>query len=291
MLIMQTLIYGLAQGSLYALLAAGFALICGILKMITFAHGEVFMVGAFVALGVMVGFGLPPAAGLFAAMAAAMALGVLIERVAFRPFRGGSAMSPALVTIGFSIALQALVLLLAGADTKPFPYSSGEFKLTVGSTSVSAVELAVILAAVALITLLQLFIRKTSWGLALRATSMHFDAASLMGVNTNMTVALAFGLASMLAGAGGLLFGAYYGAFYPQMGVVVAFKALAASTLGGITSVSGAIAGGLLLGIIESLSILFISSGYKDIIAFSILILVLLLKPSGLLGRFEEEKV
>ncbi|MDR1398045.1 MAG: branched-chain amino acid ABC transporter permease [Desulfarculales bacterium] len=291
MLIIQTLIYGLAQGSLYALLAAGFALICGILKMITFAHGEVFMVGAFVALGVIVGLGLPPAVGMAAAMAAAMALGVFIERVAFRPFRGGSSMSPALITIGFSIALQALVLLLAGADTKPFPYGGGEFKLTVGSVSVSGIELTVILASFILVALLQLFIRKTSWGLALRAASMHFDAARLMGVNTNMTVALAFGLASMLAGAGGLLFGAYYGAFYPQMGVVMAFKALAAATLGGITSVSGAVAGGIMLGVIESLSVLFISSGYKDIIAFSILILVLLFKPSGLLGRFEEEKV
>jgi branched-chain amino acid transport system permease protein len=290
-MLIQTLIYGLTQGSLYALLAVGFALICGILKMITFAHGEVFMVGAFVALGVIVGWGAPPALGLLAAMAAALMLGLLIERTAFRPFRGGSYLSPALVTIGFSITLQALALLLAGAETKPFPYEVGRFKLNLGAASVSGIELIVVGSAVALMILLQVFIRKTRWGLALRATSIHFDAASLMGVNTNLIVALAFGLASMLAGAAGLLVGAYYGAFYPQMGVAISFKALAAATFGGITSVTGAIVGGMLLGLIESLSVLFISSGYKDVISFSILILALLFKPSGLFGRLEEEKV
>jgi branched-chain amino acid transport system permease protein len=291
MLVIQTLVYGLAQGSLYALLAVGFALICGILKMITFAHGEVFMVGAFVALGVIVGLDGSLAAGLIIAMIAALALGILIERTAFRPFRGGSYLSPALVTIGFSIALQALILIVAGAETKPFPYIVGDFKISIGPIFISGIEIVVIASSFVLMGLLQLFIRKTRWGLALRATSIHFDAASLMGVNTNLTITLAFGLASMLAGAAGLLFGIYYGAFYPQMGVAISFKALAAATFGGITSMSGSIIGGLLLGIIESLSVLFISSGNKDIIAFSVLILVLLFKPSGLFGRFEEEKV
>jgi branched-chain amino acid transport system permease protein len=289
-MLVQTLVYGLAQGSLYALLAAGFALICGILNMITFAHGEVFMVGAFVALWVT-GLGFSPILGLAAGMLAALCLGLTIERIAFRPFRGGSHLSPALITIGFSIALQALVLILAGAETKPFSRGLSEFRISLGATVISGIELIVIGAAFGLMALLQLFIRKTRWGLALRATSLHFDAASLMGVNTNLTVALAFGLASMLAGADGLLVGVYYGAFYPQMGVTIAFKALAAATLGGITNVTGAIAGGMLLGLLESLAVLFISSGYKDIIAFSVLILALLFKPSGLFGRLEEEKV
>jgi branched-chain amino acid transport system permease protein len=289
-MLVQTLVYGLAQGSLYALLAAGFALICGILNMITFAHGEVFMVGAFVALWVT-GLGFSPILGLAAGMLAALCLGLTIERIAFRPFRGGSHLSPALITIGFSIALQALVLILAGAETKPFSRGLSEFRISLGATVISGIELIVIGAAFGLMALLQLFIRKTRWGLALRATSLHFDAASLMGVNTNLTVALAFGLASMLAGADGLLVGVYYGAFYPQMGVTIAFKALAAATLGGITNVTGAIAGGILLGLLESLAVLFISSGYKDIIAFSVLILALLFKPSGLFGRLEEEKV
>ena len=290
-MLIQAMIYGLAQGSLYALLAVGFALICGILGMITFAHGEVFMVGAFASLGAISGLGFPPLPGLAVGMLSALGVGLVIERIAFRPFRGASHLSPALITIGFSISLQALVLILAGAETKPFHYNISQFRIGAGSIIISGMELIVIGSALFLMTLLQLFMRKTRWGLALRATSLHFDAASLMGVNPNLIVALSFGLASMLAGADGLLVGAYYGAFYPQMGAAISFKALAAATLGGITSVTGAMAGGMLLGLIESLSVLFISSGYKDMIAFSLLILVLLFKPSGLFGGLDEEKI
>jgi branched-chain amino acid transport system permease protein len=287
----QQIINGLSLGSMYALLAVGFALICGILQMITFAHGEVFMVGAFAGLAVIVGLHLGPVAGLAVAVIVSLILGLITERVAFRPFRNGSPLSPALITIGFSIILQAVVLLVVGADTKPFPYDVGNYKVVLGSTVISGIEIIVIGLTLILMTGLQLFIRKTRWGLALRATSLHIDAANIMGVNTNRVVALAFALASALAGADGLLVGAYYGAFYPQMGVSVSLKALAAATLGGIGSVSGAMIGSLLLGLIESMTVAYISAGYRDVIAFAILIAVLLIRPSGLVGRAEEEKV
>lgn len=287
----QQIINGLSLGSIYALLAVGFALICGILRMITFAHGEVFMVGAFAGLAVIAGLHWGPAAGMVAAIFSSLLLGLLTERVAFRPFRHGSPLSPALITIGFSIVLQAVILLLVGADTKPFPYDVGKYKIVIGSAVISAIEIVVTGLALTLMTALQLFIYKTRWGLALRATSLNIDAANLMGVNTNQVIALAFGLASVLAGVDGLLVGAYYGAFYPQMGVGLSLKALAAATLGGINSVSGAIIGSFLLGLIESMTVAYISAGYRDVIAFAILISVLLLRPAGLVGRAEEEKV
>jgi branched-chain amino acid transport system permease protein len=287
----QQIINGLTLGSMYALLAVGFALICGILQMITFSHGEVFMVGAFAGLAVITSFHMGPVAGIFVAMSVSLILGLITERVAFRPFRNGSQLSPALITIGFSIISQAVVLLLVGADTKPFPYAIGVYKINIGTTVISGIEIIVISFTLVLMMALQLFIRKTRWGLALRATSMHFDGANLMGVNTNKIVALAFGLASALAGAAGLLVGAYYGAFYPQMGVSISLKALAAATLGGIGSVSGAMIGSLLLGLIESMTVAYVSASYRDVIAFAILITVLLIRPSGLVGRVEEEKV
>jgi branched-chain amino acid transport system permease protein len=287
----QQIVNGLTLGSMYAMLAVGFALICGILKMITFSHGEVFMVGAFAGLVAINALHLGPAAGLLVAMMAALVLGLITERIAFRPFRNGSQLSPALITIGFSIILQAGVLLLVGADTKPFPYDINMYKLHIGATVISGIEIIVIGVTLALMAGLQLFIHKTRWGLALRATSMHFDCANLMGVNTNTVVALAFALASALAGAAGILVGAYYGAFYPRMGVILSLKALAAATLGGIGSVSGAMIGSLLLGLIESMTVAYISAGYRDVIAFAILIAVLLIRPSGLVGQVEEEKV
>jgi branched-chain amino acid transport system permease protein len=290
-MLLQQIINGLTLGSMYALLAVGFALICGILKMITFAHGEVFMVGAFAGLIASTTFHSGPLVALLTAMAVALILGLITERIAFRPFRSGSLLAPALVTIGISIILQSVILLWLGADTKPFPYDIGIYKFTIGSTVISGIEIIVIGLTLVLMAVLQLFIRKTRWGLALRATSLHFDGASLMGVNTNKVVALAFGLASALAGAAGLLVGAYYGAFYPRMGVILSLKALAAATLGGIGSVSGAMIGSLILGLIESLTVAYISTGYRDIIAFAVLIAVLLIRPSGLVGRAEEEKV
>ncbi|MDR2390923.1 MAG: branched-chain amino acid ABC transporter permease [Planctomycetota bacterium] len=287
----QQLLNGMILGSLYALLSVGFSLIVGILKMITFAHGDVFMAGAFSGLVALLVFPHSFLAALAGAVAGAAILGAITEWAAFRPFRSGPEMAPALVTIGFSIVLQALVLLVAGADTKPFPFELDFGRWTVSGITVSGLELATIGTALAVLAGLGLAIAGTRWGLALRATAAHYQAAQIMGINTDRVVLAAFVLGSGLAGLGGLLFGAYYGAFYPLMGVVISMKALAAATLGGIGNVGGAIIGAYLLGIIENLVAGYLSANYRDVIAFAILILVLLIRPAGILGRGEEEKV
>ncbi|MDR1519245.1 MAG: branched-chain amino acid ABC transporter permease [Planctomycetota bacterium] len=287
----QQLFNGLILGSLYALLAVGYSLIVGILKMITFAHGEVFMIGAFSGLLGLAVFPKNAFAALPAAAAGAAILGAITERTAFRPFRSGPEIAPALITIGFSIILQALVLLLAGADTKPFPIEADFGRWTVGGVIFSGLELGIIGLVLILLLGLRIFISRTRWGLALRSTAAHYNAAQLMGIDTDAVVLATFVLASGMAGVGGILFGAYYGAFYPLMGVVISIKALAAATLGGIGNIGGAVIGALLLGIIESLIVGYLSANYRDVIAFAVLILVLLIRPSGIFGRSLEEKV
>lgn len=290
-MLLQQIINGLTLGSLYALLAVGFSLICGILNMITFAHGEIFMIGAFAGLYMITALGGNLVSAFLVALCASALLGIATERIAFRPFRHESPLSPALITIGLSIALQAGVLLLAGADTKPFPYNISSLKFMAGNTIISGVEICVIGTTILLMLLLYLFIHYTRWGLALRATSQHIEATNIMGVNTNHVIAIAFATASLLAGIDGLLTGAYYSAFYPRMGVAISLKALAGATFGGIGSIQGAMAGALTLGVLESLAAGYVSASYRDIIAFTVLILVLLVKPSGMLGQVREEKV
>ncbi len=287
----QQIINGLTLGSLYALLAVGFSLICGILNMITFSHGEIFMIGAFSGLYTIIALGGNLPLGLAAAVVVSAAAGILTERIAFRPFRNESPLSPALITIGLSISLQAGILLLFGADTKPFPYNVSAHKFILGNTVISGIEVFVIGISILLMIMLHLFIHYTRWGLALRATSQRIEAADIMGISTNRIIAIAFCTASLLAGIDGLLAGAYYSAFYPRMGVAISLKALAGATFGGIGSIQGAMAGALSLGVIESLAAGYISASYRDVIAFTILIFVLLIKPSGLLGQMREEKV
>lgn len=285
----QQVINGLAQGSIYALLAVGFALISGIMKRISFSHGEVFMVGAFAGL-VTVKLGQGLIMGLAVAIVSSLVLGLITERIAFRPFVHGSELTPALITIGLSILLQDAVLLAFGGDTKPFPLDVGAFQIQAGSAIISGLDLVIFILPLVLVGLLQFFIHRTRWGLALRATAQHKDASSLMGIKPELVMAITFALASALAGVAGILVGIYYNAFYPRMGVVISLKALSAATLGGIGNVSGAVIGGLTLGLLESLAVAFISTSYRDVIAFLILILVLLIRPAGLLGRVGEER-
>lgn len=286
----QHLINGLAQGSMYALLAVGFSLICGIMRKISFSHGEVFMVGAFAGLLVITELGQGLVVSILFAVGAALLLGLITERIAFRPFVNDPDLTSALVTIGLSILLQNGVLLAFGADTKPFPLDTSGFTSQIGNVVVSGLDLSIFILAVGLIALLQLFIHRTRWGLALRATAQNRDATSLMGIKPETAMVLTFALASILAGVDGLLVGIYYNAFYPRMGFIISLKALAAATLGGIGNVNGAVLGGLLLGLLETMAVAFISTSYRDVIAFLILILVLLIRPAGLLGKPEEER-
>ncbi len=289
-MILQQLVNGLTLGSMYALLAVGFSLICGIMRMLTFSHGEVFMIGAYAGLLSVVFLGGNLFVGFIMAVLAGAVIGLFTERLAFRPFIGKSDLTPALITIGLSIMLQDIVMLAVGADTKPFPLKLDVFRLDIGGTVISGLDILVLATAIVLIGLLQLFIYHTRWGLALRAAAQNRDAVSLMGIRPTLIMALAFAIASALAGAAGILVGIYYNAFYPRMGVIMSLKALSAATLGGIGNPSGAIFGGLLLGILENFAVAIVSTSYKDVIAFAILIIVLLVRPSGLVGKIQEDR-
>lgn len=279
----QQLINGLTTGSAYALIALGYTMIYGILGLINFAQGEIYMCGAFVAVLLLstgqVGFIPAFAAGL----AAAALLGVLLERVAFRPLRGAHPLVPLISAIGASIFLQSLALLLFGPNNRPFPVQFEFRAVEVAGVPVSTLQGAILLAALGFMALLVLFVRYTRYGKAIVACALDRDTARLMGINVDRMVALTFFIGSALSGAAGIMMAVYYNATYPRMGLLPGLKAFSAAILGGVGNIPGAILGGLLLGVAESLGAGYISSGYKDAIAFVILILVLLLRPQGIL--------
>jgi branched-chain amino acid transport system permease protein len=282
--LLSQIVNGLTQGSLYALVAIGFVIIFGTMNLVTFAHGEVYMIGAFVgyfALGV---YHLPWWVALGLGMAAAWILGVLIEKMAFRPLRAAGHMPPLLITIGLSIILKDLAVIIFGAENRPVP-SVYETTIQVGGVSVSVLQLVILGLAGALVLALQLLLKATKIGRAMRATAQDHEAAYAMGVNVNRVFNISFALASALGGAAGVMVGIYYNTVYPAMGGTAGLKGFAACIFGGLTSIPGAILGGLILGVVENLTVQFISSGYRDVVAFVVMVLVLVLRPQGLLGK------
>jgi branched-chain amino acid transport system permease protein len=281
----QQLLNGLTTGSVYALIALGYTMIYGILGLINFAQGEIYMCGAFVTvllLATKVNFFLAFAAG----MAAAAFLGVILERVAFRPLRGSHPLVPLISAIGASIFLQSLALLLFGPLDRPFPIQFAFSSVQIAGVQVSAIQAAILGSALVLMGLLVAFVRYTRYGKAIVACALDRDTARLMGINVDRMVSLTFLIGSALSGAAGIMMAIYYNATGPRMGFLPGLKAFSAAILGGVGNIPGAILGGLVLGVAESLGTAYISSGYKDAIAFAILILVLLIRPQGILrGR------
>ncbi len=279
----QQLLNGLTTGSAYALIALGYTMIYGILGLINFAQGEIYMFGAFVTVLLLatgqVNFFLAFAGG----MAAAAVLGVALERVAFRPLRGSHPLVPLISAIGASIFLQSLALLLFGPNDRPFPIQFDFSSVQLAGVQVSTIQVAILGSALVLMALLVLFVRYTRYGKAIVACALDRDTARLMGINVDRMVALTFLIGSALSGAAGVMMAIYYNATYPRMGLLPGLKAFSAAILGGVGNIPGAILGGLLLGVAESLGAAYISSGYKDAIAFAILILVLLIRPQGIL--------
>ena len=288
------LVNGLSLGSVYAIIALGYTMVYGIAKMLNFAHGDIIMVGAYIALMSMTQAGLPPVAAVIAAVVGCTVLGVLIERIAYKPLRNASSSLAVLITaIGVSYLLQNLALLIFGANTQTFD-SVIKWKgvtLADGALSISGVTIVTIAACIIIMVVLVTFVQKSKPGQAMRAVSEDKGAAQLMGINVNGTIALTFAIGSALAAIAGVLLCSAYPSLTPYTGAMPGIKAFVAAVFGGIGSIQGAFIGGLLLGIIEILGRAYISSQMADALVFAVLIIVLLVKPTGeSVGESRDEK-
>ena len=288
------LINGISLGSVYAIIALGYTMVYGIAKMLNFAHGDVIMIGAYTVLTLMTGAGVDPIPAVLIGMGVCTILGIMIEKIAYKPLRGASSSLAVLITaIGVSYFLQNIALLVFGADTKSFvnvvsvpsvSFAEGELTIT-GTTIVTIVVSLIIMCS------LMLFVNKTKPGRAMKAVSEDRGAAQLMGVNVNATISLTFAIGSGLAAIAGVLLCSAYPSLTPYTGAMPGIKAFVAAVFGGIGSIPGAMIGGILLGVIEILGKAYISSQVADAIVFAVLIIVLLVKPTGLFGKNIQEKV
>jgi branched-chain amino acid transport system permease protein len=290
---LQQLINGLQLGFVYALIALGYTMVYGIVRLINFAHGDVFMIGAYIGFFAIGSFHLPFPLSLAFAMAGCAVLGMVIERVAYKPLRSAPKIAALITAMGVSLFLEYFTSLnfVFGPNYLAYPVPFRVIVYQIGGISISTIQIIVFATAVLLVIILQYIVQKTKIGMAMRAVSYDKDTASLMGINVNMVISLTFGIGSALAGAGGVLFGIAYPQINPFMGIMPGLKSFVAAVLGGIGSIPGALLGGLIMGVVETMSSAFISSTMRDAIAFSILILVLLFKPTGLLGKKGSEKV
>lgn len=298
-IIIQQLINGLFLGSIYALMALGYTMVYGIIRLINFAHGEIYMIGSFIGyflihrfndLGIFSG-----AVGFFVSMLISMAisalLGVLVEILAYKPLRGATRISALITAIGVSYLLQNLMIYFFSPDTRPFPQAIARKLYTFAGLSVSNIQLLILFVSVSLMILLQIIVKKTKMGKAMRAVSVDPDAAQLMGINVNRTISFTFALGSALAAAGGMLIGLYYNSIDPMMGVAPGLKSFVAAVLGGIGIIPGAALGGFVIGLIETMSTALGFSDYKDAIVYGVLIIILIIRPAGILGKNVKEKV
>ena len=298
----QQLINGLSLGSIYALIALGYTMIYGILRFINFAHGDVFMVGAFSGYYLAIIFGFSTSSGLTSILLAVLilicsmvicaALGYTIEKLAYKPLRSSPKLTILITAIGVSLFLEYTGQLVFGADPKSFPtLVENKPVATLGGAVIFSNPLVVLVTAVVLMLILRMIVLKTKMGTAMRAVSFNPTAASLMGININRIISFTFIIGSSLAAAAGILFGLNYPKIDPLIGILYGLKAFVAAVLGGIGNIAGAALGGMIIGLTETFVSGYISSTYRDAIAFGILILILLFKPTGLMGKKEIEKV
>ena len=287
------LINGVSLGSVYAIIALGYTMVYGIAKLLNFAHGDIIMIGSYVVFVTVSSMGLPPVLGVLLAVAACTLLGVVIERVAYKPLRNASPLAVLITAIGVSYLLQNVALLIFGADTKSFTsvVKIPALKLAGGQLNITGETIATILSCIVIMVCLMAFINRTRAGQAMLAVSEDKGAATLMGINVNGTIALTFAIGSALAAIAGVLLCSAYPSLTPYTGSMPGIKAFVAAVFGGIGSIPGAFIGGVLLGVIEILSKAYISSQLSDAIVFSVLIIVLLVKPTGILGKKISEKV
>ncbi len=286
-------INGISLGSIYAIIALGYTMVYGIAKMLNFAHGDIIMVGAFTTFTVVSTHSGNPLVGILAAVLVCTVLGVTIERVAYRPLRGASPLAVLITAIGVSYLLQNVALLLFGSNSKQFTsvVNIPALKLAEGQLSISGVTMVTIASCIIIMIVLTTFINKTKMGQAMLAVSEDKGAATLMGIDVNRTIAVTFAIGSALAAIAGVLLCSAYPSLTPYTGSMPGIKAFVAAVFGGIGSIPGAMIGGIILGVIENLSKAYISSQLSDAIVFSVLIIVLLVRPTGILGKTIHEKV
>lgn len=286
----QQLINGLMLGSTYSLVAIGYTLIFGILNLLHFAHGEVFMIGAFVGLQMVLLAKCNIIFALFGSMVGAGLLGLIIERISFRPIKREYHLAPLISTIGVSVILQEIGTKIFGGDIVGFPKTIQLIIYKIGPAQVTSVHIFILGIALILMVTIHFFIQRTKLGIAIRVTAENAINASLMGINTNSIISMTFMISSALAGAAGVLVGLVYNAISPFMGTEIILKGFTIMLLGGLGNVMGAMIGGIILGFVEVFSVAYLASSYKDAFAFGIMILILIVRPSGLFGtRLHEE--
>ncbi|MEG0822952.1 MAG: branched-chain amino acid ABC transporter permease [Erysipelotrichaceae bacterium] len=289
--LLQQLVNGLSLGSIFALVALGYTMVYGIIKLINFAHGDIYMIGAYVGYMTITSLkvGLIPA--LLIAMVVCGLLGVLIEKVAYKPLRNASRITSLITAIGVSMFLEYGMMYVMGASVRTFPEVIDNKIFTIGGVNISTIQILIFVTTIVLMVLLQFIVHKTKIGKAMRAVSVDPDAAQLMGINVDSTISYTFLIGSALAGAAGVLVGIYYNSISPLMGFTPGLKAFIAAVFGGIGSIPGALIGGVSIGVIETLVSGYASSLLKDAVVYIVLIIILVFKPTGLLGKNVKEKV
>jgi branched-chain amino acid transport system permease protein len=293
-LFLQQLVNGLTIGGIYAMMAVGYTMIYGVIQLINFAHGEIYMLGAFFAITLIISLGIPFYAALPLSMACCAICGVLLDIIAYRPLRRSPRLAALITAIGMSIFLQNLAMVIWGSRPKPFPQGAlpayfEQTAISFGQVRLSWFHLFIYGMTIGMMVGLNLIIKKTRWGKAMRAVAQNKTMAALAGINVNRVISYTFFLAGALGGAAGIMTGAFYNKIEPTMGYIAGVKAFAAAVLGGIGSVPGAMLGGLVLGIAEAFGAGYLSSLYRDGISYGVMIIVIILIPAGLFGRVIKE--
>lgn len=291
MSLVQQIINGLALGSVYALIAIGYTMVYGIIGLINFAHGDVYMVGAYSAFLTSTYFHIPFIPSLIIAMIVCAILGFLIDRIAYKPLRKSPKITLFITAIGMSILLENGFRVIFGPDPKPFPQLFKVQNYTIGSVQINTLQIIMLAVSILLVVILQFVIYRTKIGKAMRATSFDSDAAQLMGINIDFIISFTFAIGSALAAAAGVLVGMAYPRIDPYMGMMPGMKAFIAAVLGGIGLMPGALVGGIIMGLLETMTKAYVSTKLSDAIAFGLLIIILLVKPAGILGKKSREKV
>ncbi|AHN23791.1 branched-chain amino acid ABC transporter permease [Lysinibacillus sphaericus] len=287
----QQLVNGISLGSIYALIALGYTMVYGIIKLINFAHGDVFMIGAFIGFYAIAKWELGFLPALLLAMAVCAIFGVLIERIAYKRLRNATRIAALITAIGVSLLIEYTTIFFRGAQPAAYPEVIKNTTFDVFGVQISSTSILILSVSIVLMILLQFIVHKTKIGKAMRAVSHDADAARLMGINVDNTISATFAIGSALAGAAGVIFGVYYTKIDPLMGVIPGVKAFIAAVLGGIGIIPGAMVGGMLLGVVESFVSALGFSLWRDAAAFVILILILIFRPSGIFGKNAREKV